>query len=254
MSRRIFGIALLCGSVIGTQSFAAGSCTRESLQSAADSYVEAQTKGDPSMIKLASPVKYIENLKDADIKTGILSSAQKIDFSRSFLDTDQCETFTEVIITDPKHPYVLGTRLRLDGGKVSEINSLVTDEGDWLFNAANDLKWSPQEDWGVIPKDKQGTRESLMAAANAYFDFFSDKNVKVPWGTPCNRLEGGLRTGKGTPDDTCNVGVPNGIKFPGRRYVVDADQSIDTCPASRHRPGHFDLGRGPAFADPHQPL
>jgi hypothetical protein len=62
----------------------------------------------------------------------------------------------------------------------------------------------------------------LEAAANAYFDAFLEKKLDlVPWGTPCNRTEGGLRTGKGLPDDSCTVGVPAGVNIVARRFVVD---------------------------------
>jgi hypothetical protein len=223
MIKNTIGFALLCGSLaLSTHGFAA-SCTRHELKAAAESYISAQEKGDPNLMALASPVKYIENWKEMDLKDGIVSSPQKIDFHRNLLDTDQCETFTEVIITDPKHPYVIGTRLTLDGGKVATVESLVTDKGDWLFNAAGTLKYSSAEDWGVIPPDKRADRKTLIAAANAYFDLFNDKTVKVPWGHPCDRLEGGIYTGKGTPNDSCNVGVPSGVKLVDRRFVVDPD-------------------------------
>jgi hypothetical protein len=100
---------------------------------------------------------------------------------------------------------------------------LVTDKDDWLFNADNYLKYSRGESWGVIPGTSRDTRATLIAAANAYEDIFFDNSVKVPWGTPCNRLEGGIRTGKGTPEDTCNSGVPSGMKITNRRFVVDPD-------------------------------
>jgi hypothetical protein len=63
----------------------------------------------------------------------------------------------------------------------------------------------------------------LIAAANAYFDVFDDNSVKVPWGTPCNRLEGGIRTGRGMADDSCNVGVPTGMKLTNRRFIADPE-------------------------------
>jgi hypothetical protein len=97
----------------------------------------------------------------------------------------------------------------------------VTDKGDWLFNAANDLKVSPGQDWSTIPEGQRDTRKTLIDAANAYFDYFSDKTVKVPWGYPCRRLEGGALTGKGQADDTCDVGVPKDVKFPERHFIVD---------------------------------
>jgi len=61
----------------------------------------------------------------------------------------------------------------------------------------------------------------IQAAADAYLDIFKDKTVKVPWGTPCDRLEGGSYTGTGSATDSCNVGIPNNIDLVNRRYVVD---------------------------------
>jgi hypothetical protein len=196
-------------------------CTRKQLRKAVDSYIAAQEKGDLSLMALAAPVTYVENRKDADLEASVLKSPQRIDFHRSLFDTEACETFTEVIITDPAHPYVLGINLRLEGRKIAEIHALVTDEGDWFFSAANALKFSPAEDWGVIAKKKRDSRETLLAAANAYLDLFSDKTVQVPWGTPCRRLEGGLYFGTGAPDDTCNVGVPDNVPITERHFVVD---------------------------------
>jgi hypothetical protein len=76
----------------------------------------------------------------------------------------------------------------------------------------------------VIPRESRDTRATLIAAANAYEDIFFDNSVKVPWGTPCNRLEGGrTHTGKGTPEDSCNAGVPSGMPITKRRFVVDPE-------------------------------
>jgi hypothetical protein len=38
---------------------------------------------------------------------------------------------------------------------------------------------------------------------------------------PCVRIEGGAYTGKGTPLDSCEVGVPGGVNITNRRFVVD---------------------------------
>jgi hypothetical protein len=34
-------------------------------------------------------------------------------------------------------------------------------------------------------------------------------------------VEGGLYTGKGSPTDSCEVGVPSGVNIANRRFVVD---------------------------------
>ena len=203
--------------------FAQGTCTRADLQAAVNSYLTAQKSGNPGALSLASPAKYIENTVETTLDKSIVKSTLKIDFSRSLLDTTICESFTEVIVTDASHPYVLGVRLKISNRRIAELETLVTDADDWLFNAGNYLKYSPAEDWGTIPAASRDSRQTLIAAANAYFDVFDDNNVKVPWGTPCNRLEGGIRTGRGQPDDSCNVGVPSGMKLTNRRFIADPE-------------------------------
>ena len=220
--------------------FAQVSCTREGLQRAVDLYIAAQTKGDTSGMPLAMGLGYVENMGAGQEKGGIgignglIRTALKIDHHRSLLDTATCQTFTEVIVTDKEKPYVLGTRLRVnpaagpaDGGassqgKIAEIEILWTTTGYWLFNADAYLKWSASEKWDVIPANQRDTRDTLVAAANAYLDaFLEGRKDLVPWGYPCNRTEGGAHTGNGSPKDSCDVGVPSGVNIANRRFVVD---------------------------------
>jgi hypothetical protein len=202
-------------------------CTRAVLQSAVDDYVAAQEAGDPSKMHFATTVKYIQDMEEISKEEGIWNTPLPIAFHRSFLDVKTCMTFTEVIVTEGDHPYVLGTRLKVEDGEISEIHSLVTDKDDWLFNADNYLKYSTAEDWRVLNPEERVSREELIAAGNAYFDHFSDQSVDIPFNTPCARLEGGLYT---TPDfddpnASCDIGFPENGTLPmtGRSYVVDED-------------------------------
>jgi hypothetical protein len=202
-------------------------CTRAGLQSVVDSYLEAVKKGAPSSMPLASQVKYIENSKETVLGKGFWQTAVDIDFHRSLLDVDACETFTEVIHTNKSHPYVIGTRLKVVDGKIAEIETLATNKGDWLFNADNYLMYSQKEKWDVIPAGQRSDRQTLINAAAAYFDVFTDGSAKVPWGTPCARLEGGLYTTKdfNDPKASCNIGITPDpkVKLTHRHYVVDPE-------------------------------
>src|SRR5262249_24077918 len=160
---------------------AQSSCTRADLQAAVDAYLSAQRSGSAASLPLAPAAKYVENTVAAALDKGIVESPLKIDFNRSLLDTTICETFTEVIVTDKTHPYVLGVRTKVTNRKISELETLVTDADDWLFNADNYLKYSSLENWGAIAASARDSRQTLIAAANAYFDVFDDNNVKVPW-------------------------------------------------------------------------
>ena len=224
---------VLTGALLApTDSFAQISCSREGLQRAVDLYIAAQTKGDISGLPLAtstSPdgkaqmiVGYMENVAPADINNGLIKTPMKIDFHRSLIDTATCQTFTEAIVTDKEHPYVLGTRLRVNHDKIAEIEIIWETTGYWGFNVDNYLKYSSTEKWDTIPAEKRDTRDTLVAAASAYLDaFLEQKKDLVPWGRPCQRTEGGMYTGKGSPDDSCDVGVPSGVNIANRRFVVD---------------------------------
>jgi hypothetical protein len=218
----LVGIVLTGALLAPAASFAQVSCSREGLQRAVDLYIAAQTKGDTSGLPLATGLGYMENIARASLDTGLIKTAMTIDHHRSLIDPSTCQTFTEVIVTNKEKPYVLGTRLRINRDKIAEVEILWTTTGYWLFNADAYLKWSSSEKWDVIPEKERDTRNTLVAAANAYLDaFLEGKKDGVPWGYPCNRTEGGAHTGKGLPEDSCDVGVPSGVNIANRRFVVD---------------------------------
>ncbi|KAL8364896.1 hypothetical protein RB595_003942 [Gaeumannomyces hyphopodioides] len=223
-------VALVAAAALAAHPAAAADCTREYLQAAADGYVAAQRAGDASLATALSATAsgYTENFK-RPAGQPILSRPLKVDFSRSILDTAACATYTEVVVTDPAHPYVIGSQIHWAPGAsnataaaaAAKIETLVTDAGDWLFNATGTLYYSSRESWDPIPEAQRDSRAAIRAAGDAYCDLFSDKTVRVPWGTPCQRLEGGVYVGRGLPTDSCNVGVPSGVALTNRRYVVD---------------------------------
>jgi len=218
----MLGLAVLAGVAFATN--ARAECSREMLRKLTDTYVKAQSAGKPAMLPLAKGASYAENDQAMDIGKGVLAGALKVDFTRSFHDTTQCATFTEVVAATDPHPYVIHTRMEVtNGGKVSKIESVVTDDGDWMFGAAEHLAVTRSQNWDEIPKDKRDTRAVIQAAADAYLDNWGDPALPVPHGTPCARLEGRINTGARNPEgNTCNMGAfPQKLKVGHRRYVID---------------------------------
>jgi hypothetical protein len=197
-----------------------------------DAYHAAQTAGDKSKMPLSASATYTENFKTTT--KGIWETPLTISYQHDLLDTFACQTFSEVYVTDSDVEYVLGVRLAIVGGQITELESIVTTgtvsgstitSTDWNFDAVAYETCAKSEDWSVVPAADRNTREELIAAGEAYFLDFSDKTSMVPWGMPCYRLEGG----KGcTPavdkaSQTCNVGVPSGITFKNTHWVVDLE-------------------------------
>lgn len=203
---------------------ASAECSRKTLQKLADSYVKAQTAGTPTKVPLAKGASYAENDKAMDIDKGVLAGALKVDFTRSFYDTTQCAAFTELVAATDPHPYVIHTRMEATkNGKVTKMESVVTDAGDWVFGAPEHLAVTRIEKWDEIPKDKRDTRAVIQAAADAYLNNWGDPKLPVPHGTPCYRLEGRINTGTKNPEgNTCDMGAfPQKLNVTNRRYVID---------------------------------
>jgi len=208
--------------------FGQATCTRAELVAATDSYIAAQTAGDISRLSLADDAQFLENMSPVAKAEGLWNTALPISHSMSFHDPKRCKTFSEVVVTEGGHPYVIGTRLYVDGGKVTRIDSLVSDEGDWLFNANAYLKYSSAEDWSAPSAAERSTEAELVHGANVYLDLFSDKVVERSWGIPCARLEGGAYSNRDNdPNATCAVGIPAGVLYINNRdYMVDEEMGV----------------------------
>lgn len=226
MIRKISAVPVFLLIIVSVQAQAA--CTRDGLQSAVDSYLSAQGSGDVSKMSLAAEAKFLENMSEIEKGKGLWNTALPIAHAKSFLDPVRCKTFTEVIVTEGGHKYVLGTRLTVSDGAITQIDSLVTDTGDWLFNADAYLKFSTAEDWGTLKPEQRVSGQDLIDAAHQYLDLFTDKFVEAPWGTPCERLEGGAYTNPDNkPDSTCKVGIPEGVLYiVNRSFVIDEEKGV----------------------------
>ena len=233
----------LAGLTFATQ--ARAECSREMLQKLAETYVEAQATGQPALVPLAADAYYGENDLPIDIAEGVLAQAMTIDFTRSFHDTTQCATFTELTAATNPHPYVIHTRMEATAdGKVTVMESVVTDEDDWVFGADAHLAQTRVEDWGEIPEDQRDRRGVLKAAADAYINNWGDPDLPVPHGTPCARLEGRIYTGSRDPNgQTCTMGAfPQPIDTGSRRYVIDETVGAVSI---FHKFSWIDAGLGP---------
>ncbi len=233
MSRIITVLVLLCvifscKEKIDSASEIKDSCTRESLQAKVDAYIDALKKGEPGTMPLARGARYIENRNETSFQEGLWQEPLAVDFHRSFFDTELCEIYTEIICASGDHPYVIGTRLKITGDAISEVEALVTDQDDWLFNASVYMEYSPQEDWSILAPEIRSDRQTLIRVANAYFDVFKDfsRSNDIPWNIPCARLEGGIYSNpENKPDASCTGGPPleGSVDITNRRFIVDVD-------------------------------
>lgn len=216
------GFSLLATVALASPAAAQGGCDRAQLQNLADMYVQAQRTGEGFRVPMGEWVQYRENYRLSSMTYGgVLSRPHNVDWYRALLDTQTCNIFVTLIITNPESPWVLGTKISTRGGLVNRYDVVTTTRGDWLFDAARTLEHARAEDWSEIPEARRNSRAELIAVANAYLDRFNDTSVEVPWADECARLEGGLYTARADDPMTCDVGIPQGIQLVERDYIVD---------------------------------
>jgi hypothetical protein len=199
-------------------------CTREQLLSAAEVYIAAQAAGDTSELqKLFDPTDFIywESNMESNITTGVLTKQLKVDHHRSTADTSACASFTELIVTSAT-PYVIITQLRHNSttGAVTKIDTLAATTPALFFNASQTLEYVLAEDWSDLLPAHQSSRQALQNAIDAYLDMWSDASAfgAMPWGEPCQRIEGSRLFEPCTFNTPRNGGMTrNGM----RRYVID---------------------------------
>ena len=240
--------AITASTVLGGLAFASSAqaaCDRAVLEGLAASYIAAQTSGQPDAVPLAEGAYYGENDMPVPLEEGILSQALTVDFTRSLHDTTQCASFTEIVAATHAHPYVINTRMEVnEEGQITVMESVVTDEDDWLFGAEPYLTNTTAEDWSEIAEDARGVRQALQASADAYINNWGDPFLPVPHGTPCARLEGRIYTADRDPEgQTCTMGAfPQPIKTGNRRYVIDETKGAVNI---FHSFSWLDAGLGP---------
>ncbi|KAF2448576.1 hypothetical protein P171DRAFT_428623 [Karstenula rhodostoma CBS 690.94] len=224
---RLFSLAIVA-------STASADCTRAFLKTAAADYLAAQISGRPSTftIHAASNFTYFENNNalSPNSTNSTLTYPLKVDYNYSVYDTVRCATFTEMVAARDPHPFIIHTRIEYGqgDGQAQLLEAIVTDRGDWLFNATTALQYITAEPWPPVAEEKQETREYLQKIGDLYFDRFGNKSVVIPWGLPCYRVEGGLYA-NGTMNNAtgiCEQALPSTIIVPYRRYVVDEEAGV----------------------------
>jgi len=169
-------------------------CTRDDLKTAIDSFYIALAAHDATKAPLGPSVKFTENGKMMNVGDGIWKSAGMVKFKRSALDTTTCMTATESVLPEGTTDRIYGVRLKLDGGKITEIETIIVRMGDYILNNPSGLAMSSTDDWEtVLAADKQTPRDKLMMIMDKYLTQFP--SGACGFASDCTRLEDGGSVG-----------------------------------------------------------
>ena len=191
----------------------AATCDRECLRGAITAYLDALVRHDVSQLPLAEKVRITEDCIEKTIdKVGLVRSVTKIrGYRQDFLDERQGIAGADVVVEEGGAPVLLVVRLKIEGEKITEMETLATrskTEGslfriDGLENTTAVMNYAPK-------KSQLNSREEMIRIALLYpagLETESFAKVDAPFTPEAYRLENGeMMAG---PDCKRNEGCKN---------------------------------------------
>lgn len=188
-------------------------CDRECLRGAITSYLDALVRHDVSKLPLADKLRITEDCVEKTLdKVGLVRSVTKIrGYRQDFLDERQGIAGTHVVVEEGGAPVLLVVRLKVEGEKITEMETLATrsrTEGslfriDGLETATAAMSYAPST--SQLNTREEMIRIALLYPAGLQTDSFA--TVGAPFTPEAYRLENGeMMAG---PDCTRNEGCRN---------------------------------------------
>ncbi|HUN27348.1 MAG TPA: hypothetical protein VMU67_13665 [Steroidobacteraceae bacterium] len=179
-------------------------CDRACLQAIAERYLAAMVAHDPTKAPLAPRARYTEDGVELTLPDGLWRTADRIGRYRLFVTDPQWGSvgfFAKA--TENGAPVLLATRLKVVGGRITEIESnavrlsATVGGGPSALARVDQLGDAPRKQFTTtLPPGERHTRRELIAIANSYFSGIENNtgNKPPPFAADCLRLENGTQT------------------------------------------------------------
>ena len=175
----------------------AAACDRECLRGAITAYLDALVRHDVSKLPLAENVRITEDSIEKPIdKVGIVRSITKLrGYRQDFIDEREGIAGADVVAEESGAPVLLVVRLKIEGEKISEIETVTTRSrfDGAIFNI--DGLQSTTAAMNYAPKKSQlNSREEMIRIALLYpagLEAESMAQAGVPFTPDAFRLENG---------------------------------------------------------------
>lgn len=165
---------------------------RQGLESLMEQYLEALSISDPSGLPLAPDVILVENTEVTPIGKGLWETATggPSSFKIVVADPHAGEVAFMGVIEENNKPTILGARLKVVAGKITEIDHLVVHSGNRPLNP-NMEKLRPEFIEPVDPSNRVA-RDQMLEIANSYYEaIIQDNGTIAPFADECQRRENG---------------------------------------------------------------
>jgi hypothetical protein len=232
-----FRLSLLAATCFLVQPAFAQDCDRDCLRSITTHYLDAMVRHDPGRAPLAENVRFTEDSVELPIGEGLWAGIEGLEtFRQDVLDPETGTIGVHVVAMEGGKPVLMGTRLKVVAGLITEIESMVVrspEEGmiykpEAIVEASAAMNLLP-------PAAQRNTRAEMIELALRYPEGLrvgSFVSSDAPFGAGAYRFENGqLMAG---PDCTFFAGcdnireqrLPTLAGITARVAAVDEEQGI----------------------------
>jgi len=174
-------------------------CDRACLEGLATQYLAALVAHDPKTLPLAADVKYTENDQVMDVGDGFWGTVSAVGgYKHCFADPVVEQIGCMVTMHEGDHMLIMGMRLRVQLGRITEIETTFYRQGGGgPSNMEGYDKSTPEPIWfETIPAANRVSRAQLINTANMYFAGLENNDGKgvYPFADDCDRMENGVHT------------------------------------------------------------
>jgi len=193
MTRRILRVCLVIGpAFIFTNLASAATCNRTCLLEHAKQFNAYMLTHTMQKIPLAPNVQIRENTKVITLADSKWSDVKKILSEGVYADAVKGNVIEHVAAeTQGGKTVYIGTRLKLAGGKITEVEINFDDRPD--VNAKNLVPYDAFFNT-IVPAEERATREQLERIITSYFQGLTDhKPIAADYDPRCDRYHSGNR-------------------------------------------------------------
>lgn len=180
-------------------------CNRACLENVVEQYLSALVARDPRRLPVSKDVKYTENDQVIELGDGFWKTVEgRGNYTHIFADPDFGQVAYMGTMREAGGPILMSLRLRVELGRITEIESIYFKPGGGGPNniADMDKPYKPEEIWfKSIPPDQRMSRPEMIAIADAYFSGLQKNDGKgvngtgtYPFTNDCHRIENGSPT------------------------------------------------------------
>lgn len=182
-------------------------CDRACLTGVVNSYVAALVAHDPSQVRLAANLEFVENTVDMKPGEGLwkTASAAPTTFQIYVPDPVSEEVGFLAVMKANDKPVIVGLRLKIRQGKIVAAEHLIAD----IRPASLKNLETPRKVFLTpVPPDKRDTRANMIRIASMYYPALTGMDANnAPFADDCLRHENGMQTTGNPPPDKPGFGT-----------------------------------------------